>query len=93
MPKEQILEDLVAQIPANGKSFTANRFRSLDPDPPERDDPWYNRVRREWQGMLEADEVLETLYAQLARTRRLCMEFEVAQRLTRAQVAVTGSAA
>ena len=87
MPKEPTLEHLVAELPANVKSFSVNRFRSLDPDPPERDDPQCNRVREEWQGMLEADEVLEVHYRRLERARRLLTELEVAQRMLKAELA------
>ena len=88
VPTEHTLEHLVAEPLVNGKPCGVNRFRSLDPDPPERGGPWCNLVEKEWQEILEADEVLEALYRHPELARRLFMKLEVVQRTLKAELAL-----
>ena len=88
MAKEPSVEELVAQLPADAKPFSVNRFRSLDPDPPQKDDVWSNQMRKQWREILDADEVVEELQTQLEQAARLAMELRVAQSIIRAEIGV-----
>lgn len=88
MSKEPSIEHLVAQLPADAKSFSVNQFRSLDPDPPQNEDVWSDQMRKQWREILDKDEVVEELQTQFEQAARLSMELRIAQLAIKAQIAL-----